>query len=109
VFCRGCLEGRSHLFFNCRFSKRIWRAALSQCLISDPPTDGDNILEKGVKEWSGNGLKAVLIRLCLRASVYAIWKERNNIRHGNNYLQKRRFFKGSYGKSELGLFLIVHL
>jgi hypothetical protein len=55
---------------------------LSMCLINDPPTDWDDVIERGVKNWKGKDLKAVMARLCLSASVYAIWKEMNNIRHG---------------------------
>lgn len=37
----------------------------------------------GIYHIYGGELKDVLCRLCLSASVYNIWNERNIIRHGN--------------------------
>jgi hypothetical protein len=53
-------------------------------LIVDPLTEWDVIVERGVKDWKGKGLKAVLIKLYLGASVYNLWWERNNSRNGNH-------------------------
>jgi hypothetical protein len=89
----GVFRRKIPFILSLQFSQRIWQAVLSQCLVSDPPTDWDEILEKGMKECRGNGLKAVLIRLSLSASVYAIWKERNNIHYGNNLLTEEDISK----------------
>jgi hypothetical protein len=61
-FCRRCIEGRSHLFFQCNFSKRVWLANLSKCLIDDPPIDWEDIIDRGVKEWTGKELQADFVR-----------------------------------------------
>jgi hypothetical protein len=52
-FCRRCIEGRSHLFFQYNFSKMVWLENLSKCLIDDPPIDWEGKIERGVKEWAG--------------------------------------------------------
>jgi hypothetical protein len=31
VFCRGCIEGRNLLFFECCFCRRVWRVNLEKC------------------------------------------------------------------------------
>jgi hypothetical protein len=36
VFCRNSLETRNHNFFECSFSKRLWRKIMALCLVSDP-------------------------------------------------------------------------
>lgn len=82
-FCRSCIEGSNHLFFYCSFCRRVWFGNLRRCLIVDLPYKWEDIVERGVKEWKGIGLKADLIKLVLSASVYNLWRERNNIRHGN--------------------------
>ncbi len=41
-----------------------------------------------MKDWKGRGLKAVLFRLCFSATVYDLWQERNNIRHGNRFANR---------------------
>jgi hypothetical protein len=42
-FCRGCLESREHLFFECGFSFRIWRNLLSLCLVTGPKRSWEDI------------------------------------------------------------------
>jgi hypothetical protein len=75
VFCRSCIEGRNHLFFYCSFCRRVWFGNLRRCLIVDLPYKWEDIVERGVKEWKGIGLKADLIKLVLSASVNNLWRE----------------------------------
>lgn len=63
------------------------------CPINDLPTDWDDVLERGVKNWKGKDLKIVMARLCLSASVYAIWKETNNIRYGAHLLLEEKILQ----------------
>jgi hypothetical protein len=90
VFCRGCIEGRDHLFFQCSFSRRIWKFVLDRCLITFSSDDWEEIIARGVHDWKGKSLKSDLARLCLSSSVYAIWRERNSIRHGVNLLSEEK-------------------
>jgi hypothetical protein len=39
IVCFACQESRDHLFFNCSFSKRIWRRVIADCLIWNPPVE----------------------------------------------------------------------
>jgi hypothetical protein len=32
LFCRNFIEGRDPLFFDCGFSKRLWREVMQKCL-----------------------------------------------------------------------------
>lgn len=93
VFCCSCLEDINHLFIYCIFCKRICLVTVRKCLLIDPPSEWDNIVDRGVKDWSGKGLRAVLCRLCLSASVYNLWKERNSIRHGNHLQTEEQILK----------------
>ncbi len=81
VFCKGGIEWRNHLFFECNLCKSVWLENLRKCLIADLPYKLDAIIERGVKYWNRKSLQVVLFCLVLSASVYNIWKERNNIRH----------------------------
>jgi hypothetical protein len=89
-FGRSCIEGRNHLFFECGFSKRVRLENFEKCLIGDPSTQWEDIVDRGVKVWKCRGLKAVLFRLCLSATVYNLWQERNSIRHGSHLQTQRR-------------------
>lgn len=89
VFCRHCIEGRDHLFFQCGFSKRIWQAILKICLVDEVHTCWDDVLRWGLKSWK-KSLKPNLCRLGWSAAIYNIWKHQNNIRHGNQILTKEK-------------------
>jgi hypothetical protein len=39
LFCHGRQESRAYIFFNCSFSRRIWRALMADCLVVDPSVD----------------------------------------------------------------------
>jgi hypothetical protein len=67
-------------------------------LIDDLPYEWDVIVERGVKNWNGRGLKVVSFRLVLSASVCNLWRERNNIRHGNQLQTKEKIIQKFVGK-----------
>jgi hypothetical protein len=72
--CRNSLESRDHLFFECSFSFRIWRNALSRCNVSNPPNAWIDILRLGGSDWKKKTMHGNLCRLVLSSSVYHLWK-----------------------------------
>lgn len=92
-FCRGSIESREHLFFGCGFSKRIWREVVRKCLVNDPRTDWEEVQEWGVKGLKQESLKGILCKFSLGAVVYHIWKQRNDIRCGNNLKNEEQILK----------------
>jgi hypothetical protein len=50
MFCYGCNESWGHLFFDCSFSRRIWRALMSICLIPNPSVDWEEVIRWFVKD-----------------------------------------------------------
>jgi hypothetical protein len=50
MFCYGCQESKGHLFFACSFSRRIWWALMSICLIPNPPVDWEEVIQWFVKD-----------------------------------------------------------
>ena len=46
-----------------------------------------------VQHWKGKGLKAVLCTLVLSATVYNLWGERNNIKHGHQLMTEERIIQ----------------
>ena len=63
---------------------------MDRCLFVDPPDVWDEIIDRGVQNWKGKSLKSILVRLCLSSTVYAIWRERNSIRHGVHLLSEEK-------------------
>jgi hypothetical protein len=70
IFCYGCQENRGHLFFACSFSRRVWRAVMSICLIPNLPVDWEEVIWWFIKDLQGTSLKANACRLSLAAVVY---------------------------------------
>jgi hypothetical protein len=81
LFCRNGLETRNHLFFECSFSSRIWRAGMTRCNVDDPPLLWEDILLLGCNHWKHKTLSAFLCRLVLSSTVYNLWRARNEIKH----------------------------
>jgi hypothetical protein len=88
VFCRSVVEDLPHLFFLCGFSKRVWRKSLEKCSVLDPPTNWEDVLAWGIHHWGKKTLHASICRLVFGASIYNIWRTRNEIRHGGSPLSE---------------------
>jgi hypothetical protein len=82
LFCHGFQESRDHIFFQCSFSRRIWKAIMAECSFPNPPIDWESVAEWSVVVLHGKGLKFNLGKLCFGAFVYQLWKQRNALLHG---------------------------
>ncbi|KAJ9536013.1 hypothetical protein OSB04_un000819 [Centaurea solstitialis] len=72
--CGTCMDSHRHLFFDCAFSSRVWEEVTLAINWRNAPTDWDVIMEM----LSGpNPPRKFAYRLCMAASVYTIWNERN--------------------------------
>lgn len=85
VFCPTGLESMDHLFFSCHFTLKIWRNMLQMCSLGYCPKPWKAFLDHISTRWKGNKLKYRLGKLCLGASIYYIWRERNNRRFGGEW------------------------
>jgi hypothetical protein len=56
---------------------------MAACSYDDPPLFWDSIVEWSTAMLHGKNLRSCLGRLCLGAVVYHIWKQRNDLQHGN--------------------------
>jgi hypothetical protein len=83
LFCQGRLENRTHLFFQCSFSKRIWKNLMASCLVTNPVETWEEVVNWSIFNLKIDCLKTRLCILCLGAAVYQIWKHRNDILNGN--------------------------
>jgi len=82
LFCHASQESRDHLFFECSFSKRIWRFLMAECRMIDIPMSWDSIVQWSLGCMKGKQLQATARRLCFAAAVYNLWLNRNAILHG---------------------------
>lgn len=80
--CNSATESKDHLFFDCSFSKEVWRG-LIRGLVVGVTTQWSTLLQVLV-----NGLhdktKTFLFRYSFQAVVHALWFERNKRRTGES-------------------------
>lgn len=85
VLCRAAQETRNHLFFNCDYTSKVWEFIAKGIM--------GNLFTKNwreIMEFITDPLRERRSLFCIRYSfqvvLYAIWRERNKIRHGDNLL-----------------------
>lgn len=79
--CKAEEESLNHLFFNCCFSKTIWRGTLERIGFYANESSWEGWLTWVSKTCKGKELKARIGRLAFCALIYIIWKERNKCLH----------------------------
>ena len=84
LFCGLDLETHNHLFFQCTFSKQVWRCVLHKANITAPSLPWDDLIEWMSSNWQGHSLSAKVKKLCLATTVYTLWRDRNERFHTNS-------------------------
>ncbi|GJX09286.1 RNA-directed DNA polymerase, eukaryota, reverse transcriptase zinc-binding domain protein [Tanacetum coccineum] len=77
-------DSHEHLFFKCVYAQYIWKKICRMAKLKLKEDNWGNILEEMSKDKSQGSIWGVIRKLCLAASVYFIWHERNR-RLFNNY------------------------
>ena len=78
--CRLCQkegETRDHLFFECCYSKAVWKIVLQLCGLQREVYSWDVEVNWAIKKLKGKSLVAIILRIAWRAYIYGIWRERN--------------------------------
>jgi hypothetical protein len=65
---------------------------MTECSFKNVPLDLDNIESWGAAELQGKGFKASLGRLCLGATVYHLWRQRNDLLHCVTSRERKKQF-----------------
>lgn len=85
VLCKNAQETRNHLFFECSFSSQIWKHLIKGILQSSYTTDWVAV-EGLIIDSSMKKKKLFYLRYAFQATMYTLWRERNNCRHGDQAL-----------------------
>lgn len=56
---------------------------MAECLIFDPYVDWEAIGNWSEVHLKGRSLRATICRLCFGATIYNLWRHRNDLLHGN--------------------------
>ncbi|KAL2247989.1 UNVERIFIED_CONTAM: hypothetical protein Sindi_2651200 [Sesamum indicum] len=70
-------ETHTHLFFQCRFSRRCLTAVRQQIRFAWPNREWARDVEWASRKWRGKHIVNVAYRALLGACIYHIWRERN--------------------------------
>lgn len=75
------VETREHLFFSCSFSQQVWSSVASK--IKAPTNCSWDILVQWGSGLKRKSLSNLIEKLSWQASIYNIWRERNQKVHSN--------------------------
>ncbi|XP_056864288.1 uncharacterized protein LOC130511360 [Raphanus sativus] len=79
--CKEEMESRNHLFFDCSYSKEVWKATVGKLMSEEGSYGWDRVLQTiihGLRE----KIQTMLLRYSFQAVIYALWLERNARRVG---------------------------
>lgn len=85
VLCKSAAESRDHLFFECSFSTQVWEYIAKGVLRSSYTNVWSEILAF-IEDERRENMSKFCLRYALQATLYAVWRERNKIKHGDKPL-----------------------
>lgn len=97
LLCKNTPESRSHLFFDCDLSAQVWEFIAKGILRHSFTTAWSEIILI-ITDKTREKKSLFCIRYAFQAVLYALWRERNKIKHGEKMLPipvlKREIEKG---------------
>lgn len=85
VLCKSADEDRDHLFFACSYSSQVWEN-LARGIMGDSYT---NLWSSLIPLLTVRGMerrKRFCLRYAFQVAVYALWRERNRVKHGEKLM-----------------------
>ncbi|KAH7666189.1 Reverse transcriptase zinc-binding domain-containing protein [Dioscorea alata] len=77
VLCNDAKEEISHLFFECRFSAKVWERVLKKIKVHRRPFKWARDISWFQRKTCGKSMLTRVRRVALSTCVYMIWKARN--------------------------------
>ena len=78
LLCHSDMDSHNHLFFKCPFTNQLWNMVLHKLKMHNHSSDWEGVFGSFANMYNGNSIGSIVRRLCLAASVYTVWQERNN-------------------------------
>ncbi|XP_009113173.1 uncharacterized protein LOC103838475 [Brassica rapa] len=85
VLCNNAPESRSHLFFECKFSAQLWEFIAKGLLCNLFTTTLSEIIPI-ISDKTREKKSLLCIRYAFQAVLYALWRERNKLKHGDKMM-----------------------
>ena len=71
------IEDHDHLFFNCNYSMFIWQEILKRLGIHPRTTKWSDVVLYASTHWKSKSPNQLIPCICLEATTYYLWRERN--------------------------------
>ncbi|XP_018453449.1 uncharacterized protein LOC108824512 [Raphanus sativus] len=81
VLCDEASESCAHLFFECKYSERVWRNLVEGLMQGGYTAVLRELVEIVSKPWL-TPIKTFILRYALQATMHTVWWERNARKHG---------------------------
>nr|ABW81026.1 reverse transcriptase [Arabidopsis lyrata subsp. lyrata] len=81
VFCKDSRETKDHMFFNCPYSRTVWKELVSGLLLNNFTEKWLEIMTMLAKK-DLDKTKGFIVRYVFQNTIHSIWRERNDRRHG---------------------------
>lgn len=85
ILCNNSSESRDHLFFECIYSSHV-REFLTKGILQSAYTTQWNEIKLIITDKSHREVKHFCLRYALQGAIYAVWRKRNKIRHGDSHM-----------------------
>lgn len=82
VLCQGSAETMRHLFFECSYSKKIWECLMKGVMRDQLSAEWERIVWIASDGLDWCRIRLFTLRYVFQATIHAIWRERNQRRHG---------------------------
>lgn len=82
VLCQGSAETMRHLFFECSYSKKIWECLMKGVMRDQFSAEWERIVWIASDGLDWCRIRLFTLRYVFQATIHAIWRERNQRRHG---------------------------
>nr|KAJ0184832.1 hypothetical protein LSAT_V11C900454780 [Lactuca sativa] len=77
VFCNSQIDSHSHLFFNCNYTKEIWKLVKIKAKMNHKSGNWVDIINELQCSLKKKSINNFIRKIALAASIYHIWNERN--------------------------------
>ncbi|XP_013669032.1 uncharacterized protein LOC106373404 [Brassica napus] len=81
VLCKNAVETRDHLFFQCDYSSQRWKQ-LTHGILRNAHSNSWSAIITLLSDNSRGVKSTFCVRYSFQAAIYALWRERNRIKHG---------------------------
>ncbi|GJV14678.1 putative RNA-directed DNA polymerase, eukaryota, reverse transcriptase zinc-binding domain protein [Tanacetum coccineum] len=90
--CNGNVESNTHIFYECTFAKEIWRTTRMWCEDSFPLFESNDHWIDWLISWPASCDKKHRVFVIIAASLWFIWRYRNDVTFSSHSLKKSDVF-----------------